>query len=170
LPSCLLLIAESRKYHPVVVLLHNDIWLKTISTKFNEVGWNSAVYFIFDIVSFDISSNCRHFNCSPLLCPINATSSSSYVFRLQYPRVLHCRIVPIEKMKTLVGFWWQNPPGNHLGKAFESHAQSSRKLLVDTWQGGEYLHETFVRHHSDLKYIVFLWIMIKLPKYLLFLS
>jgi hypothetical protein len=32
--------------------------------------WNSAVYFIFDIVSFDISSNCRHFNGSPLLCPI----------------------------------------------------------------------------------------------------
>jgi hypothetical protein len=26
----------------------------------------------------------------------------SYVFRLQYPRVLHCRIVPIEKLKTLV--------------------------------------------------------------------
>jgi hypothetical protein len=24
--------------------------------------WNSAVYFIFDIVSFDISSNRRHFN------------------------------------------------------------------------------------------------------------
>jgi hypothetical protein len=42
--------------------------------------WNSAVYFIFDIVSFDISSNCRHFNGSPLLCPINATSSFSYVF------------------------------------------------------------------------------------------
>jgi hypothetical protein len=25
-------------------------------------------------VSFDISSNCCHFNGSPLLCPINATS------------------------------------------------------------------------------------------------
>jgi hypothetical protein len=45
---------------------------------------------------------CRHFNGSPMLCPINATSSCSYVFRLQYPRVLHCRIVPIEKFKTLV--------------------------------------------------------------------
>ena len=67
-------------------------------------GIKLLVYFIFDIVSFDISSNCRHFNGSPLLCPINATSTSSYVFRLQYPRVLHCRIVPIEKMKTLVGF------------------------------------------------------------------
>jgi hypothetical protein len=38
----------------------------------------------------------RHFNGSPLLCPINTTSSSSYVFRLRYPRVLHCRIVPIQ--------------------------------------------------------------------------
>ena len=44
----------------------------------------------------------RHCNDSPFLRPINATSSSSYVFRLQYPRVLHCRIVPIEKLKTLV--------------------------------------------------------------------
>jgi hypothetical protein len=52
-------------------------------------------------VSFDISSNCRHFNGSPLLCPINATSSFSYVFTLHYPRVLHCRIVPIQKLKTL---------------------------------------------------------------------
>ena len=38
---------------------------------------------------------CSHCNASPLLCPINATYSSSYVFRLQYPRVLHCRIVPL---------------------------------------------------------------------------
>jgi hypothetical protein len=37
-----------------------------------------------------------------LLCPINATSSFSYVFRLENPRVFHCRIVPIEKMKTVV--------------------------------------------------------------------
>jgi hypothetical protein len=76
---------------------------------------NSAVYFIFDIVSFDISSNCRHFNGSPLLCPINATSSFSYVFRLQYPRVLHCRIVPIEKLTTFVPFGRKNPPVYHLG-------------------------------------------------------
>ena len=45
---------------------------------------------------------CRHFNGSPSLCPINATSSSSYIFRLQYPRALHCRIVLIEKLKTVV--------------------------------------------------------------------
>jgi hypothetical protein len=31
LPSCLLFIAESGKYHPVVVLLHNHEWLKKIS-------------------------------------------------------------------------------------------------------------------------------------------
>ena len=37
LPSCLLFIAESRKYHPIVVLLHNDKWLKKISPKFHEV-------------------------------------------------------------------------------------------------------------------------------------
>jgi hypothetical protein len=66
-------------------------------------------------VSFDISSNCHHFNGSPLLCPINATSSFSYVFRLQYPRALHCRIVPIEKLKTLVAVGRKNPPVYNLG-------------------------------------------------------
>ena len=50
---------------------------------------------------------CRHFNGSPILCPINATSSSSYVFRLQYPRVLHCRIVLIEKLKTSCICTWK---------------------------------------------------------------
>jgi hypothetical protein len=57
----------------------------------------------------------RHCNGSPLLCPINATSSSSYVFRLQYPGVIHCRIVPIEKLKTLVALGRKDPPVNHLG-------------------------------------------------------
>jgi hypothetical protein len=32
-----------------------------------------------------------------------------------YPRVLHCRIVPIEKLKTLVPDGRKNPPVNHLG-------------------------------------------------------
>jgi hypothetical protein len=85
LQYCLLYIAESREYHPVFVLLHNHKWRKNISTKFHEI-LKQWVYFIFDIVSLDISSNCRRFNGSPLLCPINATSSFSYVFRLQYPR------------------------------------------------------------------------------------
>ena len=52
----------------------------------------------------------RHFDGSPLLCPINTTSSSSYVFRLHYPRVLHCGIFPIQKFKTLVALERKNPP------------------------------------------------------------
>ena len=68
------------------------------------------MYFIFDIVTFDISSNCRHFNGSPLLCPINATSSFSYVFTLHYPRVLHCRIVPIQNLKKLFVLGRKKPP------------------------------------------------------------
>ena len=52
----------------------------------------------------------RHCNGAPLLCPINATSSSSYVFRLQYPEVIHCRIVPIEKLKRLLVFERRKPP------------------------------------------------------------
>ena len=124
--------------------------------------WNSAVYFIFDIVSFDISSNCRHFNGSPLLCPINATSSFPYVFRLQYPRVLHCRIVPIKKLTILFVFGRKNPPVNHLGSKYKTnHLKVTRNLRENfSWthdRGGGYFHETFVRHHSNLtKYIVFI--------------
>jgi hypothetical protein len=33
----------------------------------------------------------------------------------KYPRVLHCRIFPIEKLKTLVAFGRKKPPVNHLG-------------------------------------------------------
>ena len=90
-------------------------------------------------ISSSILCPCRHFNGSPLLCPINAaTSSFSYVFRLQYPRVLHCRIVPIEKLKTLYSCIWKEKPSRKPFRfkiktnPFESHAQSSRKLLVDT--------------------------------------
>jgi hypothetical protein len=140
----LLFIAKSRKYHPVVVLLHNDKWLKKISAKFHEVLKQFSV-FIFDIVSLDISSNCRHFNGLQFLCPINATSFS-YVFILQYPRVLHCRIVPIEKFTTLVALGRKNLPYTTFTKTFHGHAT-----------GGEYFHETFVRHHSNLtKYIAFI--------------
>jgi hypothetical protein len=46
LPSCLLFIAESGKYHQVVVLLHNDRWLKTISTKFNEVLKQCSIFYL----------------------------------------------------------------------------------------------------------------------------
>jgi hypothetical protein len=46
LPSCLLYIAVSRRYHPVVVLLHNARWLKTISTKFNEVLKQCSIFYL----------------------------------------------------------------------------------------------------------------------------
>jgi hypothetical protein len=52
----------------------------------------------------------HHCNASPLLCPINAISSSSYVFRLQYSILLHCRIVPVQKLKTLVALERKKPP------------------------------------------------------------
>jgi hypothetical protein len=45
---------------------------------FNQVSssFETVQCILFDIVSFDISTtDCRHFNGSPLLCPINATSS-----------------------------------------------------------------------------------------------
>jgi hypothetical protein len=70
------------------------------------------VYFIFDIVFVFYLRYFVKYGAigSPLLCPINATSSSSYAFRLQYPRVLHCRIVPFEKLKTLVALERKKPP------------------------------------------------------------
>ena len=43
---CLLFIAESRKYHPVVVLLHNDKWLKKILTKFHHVLKHCSVFYL----------------------------------------------------------------------------------------------------------------------------
>jgi predicted metalloprotease with PDZ domain len=46
LPSCLLFIAKSRKYHPVVVLLHNHKWLKKISTKFHQVLKQCSVFYL----------------------------------------------------------------------------------------------------------------------------
>jgi hypothetical protein len=46
LPSCLLFIAESRKYHPVVVLLHNHKGLKNISTKFHQVVRQCSVLYL----------------------------------------------------------------------------------------------------------------------------
>jgi hypothetical protein len=37
------------------------------------------------------------------------------LFRLQYPRVLHCKIVPIEKLKTLVALERKKPPTTNAG-------------------------------------------------------
>ena len=90
---------------------------------------NSAVYFIFDIVQMAVA------NGAPLLCPINATSSSSYVFRLQYPEVIHCRIVPIEKLKTLAVLESRKPPNTVILPEFKRIAcvaalRESRKEVI----------------------------------------
>jgi hypothetical protein len=64
-----------------------------------------------------------------LLLPINATSSFPYVFRLQYPRVLHCRIVPIKKLTIVFVFGRKNPPVNHLGSKYKTnHLKVTRNL------------------------------------------
>ena len=117
-----------------------------------------------------IKAICRHFNSSLILCLINATSSSSYVFRLQCPRVLHCRIVLIEKLKT------KNLPqqiqDRNKNKSFESHAHLRENSSTG---GGRIFSRNVVRHHSNscffTKYIVFivfydLKIKIKNNKYL----
>ena len=52
--------------------------------------------------AYIISARQRYELSSMVLCPINTTSSSPYVFRLHYPRVLHCRIVPIQKIENII--------------------------------------------------------------------
>ena len=47
----------------------------------------SAVYFVFDVVSLDVSSNCRHFGGSQLLRLVGAASSFPCVFGLRCPGV-----------------------------------------------------------------------------------
>jgi hypothetical protein len=72
----------------------------------------------------------RHCNGAPLLCPINATSSSSYVFRLQYTEVIQCRIVPIEKLKTLVALERRKPPNTVVSSEFKrSNLKVTRKFV-----------------------------------------
>jgi hypothetical protein len=71
----------------------------------------------------------RHCNGASLLCRINATSSSSYVFRLQYPEVMHCRIVPIKKLKTLIRLERIKPPITlALSKSKGSNLKVTRKF------------------------------------------
>ena len=60
LPSCLLFIAESRKYHPLVVLLHNHKWLKKISKKVSSISFFFHFFFSFETVQCILSS---------ILCP-----------------------------------------------------------------------------------------------------
>ena len=150
LPSFLLFIAESRKYHPLVVLLHNHKWLKKISKKVSPVLKQCSVFYLRYCVL-------RYF----VKLPINATSSFSYVFTLHYPRVLHCRIVPIQKLKKIFVLGRKKPPITVVLSEFKrSNLKVTRKFvktprgLLD--RGGEYFHETFVRHHSNLtKCIIF---------------
>jgi hypothetical protein len=97
----------------------------------------------------------RHFNDSPLLCPINTTSSSSYVFRLHYPRVLHCRIVPIRENSSWAT--WQG--GVTIFTKLRLFATTATYIL--------YLLYFITKY---IVFIVFLWLMIKIRKYLLFLS
>jgi hypothetical protein len=72
---------------------------------------------------------------------INATSSSSYVFRLQYPEVIHCRIVPIQKLKRLLVFERRKPPNTVVLSEFKSSNLKVTRKFVKTspWatrQGG----------------------------------
>ena len=44
-PSCLLFTAESQQFHLNVVLLHNNIWLRNISTKFRRLLKQLSVFY-----------------------------------------------------------------------------------------------------------------------------
>ena len=135
LPSCLLFIAESGKYHPVVVLLHNHEWLKKISKKVSS-NLETVQCILSSILCPSVFREIwRHCNGAPLLCPINATSSSSYVFRLHYPEVIHCRIVPIEKLKTLVVFGRRKPPNTVVLSEFKRSNLKVTRKFVKTARG-----------------------------------
>jgi hypothetical protein len=78
-----------------------------------------------------------------------------YVFGLQYPRALHCRIVPIEKFKTLVALERKKRSITlAVSQSERSNLKVTRKFAKTPHglhDGGcEYYHETFVRHHSNL--------------------
>jgi hypothetical protein len=93
---------------------------------------------------------CRHFHSSPILCPINATSSSSYVFRSQYQRVLHCRIVLIEKLKTLLALERKKPSHNKFRIGIKTN---NLKFLLATWQGGRIFSRNVVlQQHREAIY------------------
>ena len=128
--SCLLFIVESGKYHQVVVLLHNHKWLKKISKKVSS-SLETVQCILSSILCPSIFREIwRHCNGAQLLYPINATSSSSYVFRLQYPEVIHCRIVPIEKLKTLVVFERRKPLNTVVLSEFKrSNLKVTRKFV-----------------------------------------
>ena len=105
---------------------------------------------------------CRHCKPSPLLCPINANSSSSYVFRLQIPCIIHCRIAKSKKLKTLVAFERKKPPMTDLGPDSKTHVwkytrdlhETRRSLLV---RGGEIFSRTVCSPHQQPKKICYIY-------------
>jgi hypothetical protein len=113
---CRLVYFLSSRLANIIQLLYFHIMingsLKKISTKFRQVLKQCSVFYLrfvsVDILSIEI---CGHCNASSLLCPIiKCHLFVSYVFRLQYPRVLHCRVVAIEKLKTFVALERKNLP------------------------------------------------------------
>jgi hypothetical protein len=98
---------------------------------------NSAAHPIFDTVSLDTPSNCRHSNGSQLLRPTNATSPHPHAPRPRHPRAstLYNSSNPKtgNTRPTGKGKSSRTPfRSKTTNKPPESHAQSPRKLPADT--------------------------------------
>ena len=141
--------------------------------------WSSAVYLFPILFAPIISQNCRHYNVLPISCPINATSLSSCVFRLQNLIELHSRIVSIKNWKMYSFLKDINYPQNIEDQSCRCMLQNNLKVTRNlreksswaTWQGGVNIFtNTLVCNHSNpSKYFifnVFSWFMIKSNKYL----
>ena len=106
--------------------------------------WSSAVYLFPILFAPIISQNCRHYNVLPISCPINATSLSSCVFRLQNLIELHSRIVSIKKWKMYSFLKDINYPQNIEDQSCRCMLQNNLKVTRNlreksswaTWQGG----------------------------------
>ena len=94
---CHLVCFLSTHVSAIVLLLHDNRSLKQISAMFRQI----LKHLISNTVYFTIFSNMPPLHVSPLLCPINFSSSSLYEFGLHYPRVFLYRIVLIQKLKRL---------------------------------------------------------------------
>ena len=106
--------------------------------------WSSAVYLFPILFAPIISQNCRHYNVLPISCPINATSLSSCVFRLQNLIELHSRIVSIKNWKMYSFSKDINYPQNIEDQSCRCMLQNNLKVTRNlreksswaTWQGG----------------------------------
>ena len=106
--------------------------------------WSSAVYLFPILFAPIISQNCRHYNVLPISCPINATSLSSCVFRLQNLIELHSRIVSIKNWKMYSFLKDINYPQNIEDQSCRCMLQNNLKVTRNlreksswaTWQGG----------------------------------